>query len=79
VTYACNPSYLGGRDQEDHSSKPALANSSVTPYLKKPFAIVGLVEAQGENPEFKLQYCKKKKKSTNNECRHAGYERIQRM
>jgi hypothetical protein len=24
---ACNPSYLGGRDQEDHGLKPALANS----------------------------------------------------
>jgi hypothetical protein len=22
VTHACNPSYSGGRDQEDHSSKP---------------------------------------------------------
>jgi hypothetical protein len=27
VAYTCNPSYLGGRDQEDHSSKPAWANS----------------------------------------------------
>jgi hypothetical protein len=25
--YACNPSYSGGRDQEDRSLKPALANS----------------------------------------------------
>jgi hypothetical protein len=24
VTHACNPSYSGGRDQEDHSLKPAL-------------------------------------------------------
>jgi hypothetical protein len=28
VAYTCNPSYLGGRDQEDHSLKPALANNS---------------------------------------------------
>jgi hypothetical protein len=28
VTQACNPSYSGGRDQEDHSSKPAQANGS---------------------------------------------------
>jgi hypothetical protein len=27
VTHACNPSYSGGRDQEDCSSKPAQANS----------------------------------------------------
>jgi hypothetical protein len=28
VVHTCNPSYLGGRDQEDWSSKPAQANSS---------------------------------------------------
>jgi hypothetical protein len=28
VSHVCNPSYTGGRDQEDHSSKPAPANSS---------------------------------------------------
>jgi hypothetical protein len=28
VAPTCNPSYSGGRDQEDHSSKPARANSS---------------------------------------------------
>jgi hypothetical protein len=27
VAHACNPSYSGGRDQEDCSSKPAWANS----------------------------------------------------
>jgi hypothetical protein len=27
VAHACNPSYSGGRDQDDHGSKPALANS----------------------------------------------------
>jgi hypothetical protein len=26
VAHACNPSYSRGRDQEDHSSKPAEAN-----------------------------------------------------
>jgi hypothetical protein len=25
VAYPCNPSYLGGRVQEDHGSKPVLA------------------------------------------------------
>jgi hypothetical protein len=34
VTDTCNPSYSGGRDQEDRSSKPAQARSS-RPYLKK--------------------------------------------
>jgi hypothetical protein len=28
VAHACNPSYSGGRDQEDHGSKPARGNSS---------------------------------------------------
>jgi hypothetical protein len=28
VAHSGNPSYSGGRDQEDHSSKPAWANSS---------------------------------------------------
>jgi hypothetical protein len=37
VAHACNSSYSGGRDQEDHSSKPARANSSQDPILKKPF------------------------------------------
>jgi hypothetical protein len=41
---AYNPSYSGGRDQEDHGSKPAQANSSVSPCLEKPFTKIGLVE-----------------------------------
>jgi hypothetical protein len=28
VAHACNPSYSGGRDQEDSGLKPAQANSS---------------------------------------------------
>jgi hypothetical protein len=61
--HGCNLSYSGGRDQENHSSKPAQANSSVRPYLKTPYHKnrVGGV-AQGEDPEFKPQ-CRKKKKS----------------
>jgi hypothetical protein len=38
VTHAFNPSYSGGRDQEDHNSQPALANTSGDPNLKKPIA-----------------------------------------
>jgi hypothetical protein len=36
VASACNPSYSGSRDQEDHSSKPAQANSSKDPISKIP-------------------------------------------
>jgi hypothetical protein len=35
MAHFCNPSYSGGRDQEDHGSKPALANSSGDPIWKK--------------------------------------------
>jgi hypothetical protein len=35
VTHACNPSYSGGRDQEDLGLKPAWANSSKDPISKK--------------------------------------------
>jgi hypothetical protein len=34
VAHACNPSYSGGRDQEDCSSKLAQANSLRVPILK---------------------------------------------
>jgi hypothetical protein len=33
VVHAFNTSYSGGSDQEDHSSKPAQANSSLDPIL----------------------------------------------
>jgi hypothetical protein len=46
VAHACNPSYSGGRDQEDCGSKPAWENSSKDPISKKPFTKKkkGLVE-----------------------------------
>jgi hypothetical protein len=44
VAQACNPSYSGGRDQEDDDLKLAWTNSSTRPYLKKPFTKIGLVE-----------------------------------
>jgi hypothetical protein len=34
VAHICNPSYLGGGDEEDHSSRPALANSPRAPISK---------------------------------------------
>jgi hypothetical protein len=42
--HACNLGYSGGRDQEDHSSKPALANSLQDPVLKITHYEKGLVE-----------------------------------
>jgi hypothetical protein len=64
VAHTCNPSYSGGRDQEDCSLKPAWANSSQDPISKKKKTFkkrAGGV-AQGVGPEFKPQYHKKKKK-----------------
>jgi hypothetical protein len=45
VSHTCNPSYSGGRDQEDCSSKPSQANSSQD-LIKKSLhrQKVGLVE-----------------------------------
>jgi hypothetical protein len=47
VAHSCNPSYLGGRDQEDCISKPAGANSSQDPILKTPSQKKGCVVVQG--------------------------------
>jgi hypothetical protein len=63
VAHACNPSYSGGRNQEDQSWTPALASSSQDPILKKIHhknRADGV--AQGVGPEFKPQHHKKKKK-----------------
>jgi hypothetical protein len=35
MAHAYNPSYSGGRDQEDHSSKPAQTNGLETLFQKK--------------------------------------------
>jgi hypothetical protein len=43
VAHTCNPSYSGGRDQEDLSSKPTPGKSR-DPILKKPITTKGLVE-----------------------------------
>jgi hypothetical protein len=37
VAHAYNPSYSGGRDQEDHGLKPALINSFYDPVSKKTY------------------------------------------
>jgi hypothetical protein len=50
VARACNPSYSGGRDQENHGLKLAWANSS------RPLQKIGLVEWFKVKAEFKPQY-----------------------
>jgi hypothetical protein len=44
VAHAYNPSYSGGKDQEDHGSKPAQENISRDLISKNPLQKVGLVE-----------------------------------
>jgi hypothetical protein len=61
VVHACNPSYSGGRDQEDRDLKPAQANSSWDPIKKKKSQKRAGRVAQGRNPEFKPQYHTQKK------------------
>jgi hypothetical protein len=66
VAHACNPSYSGGRDQEDCTSKPAWANSFWDPTSKKPITHThkrARVLAQDVGPEFKPQKWRKKKKT----------------
>jgi hypothetical protein len=64
VAHICNPSYSGGRDQEDHGSKPVWANSLWDYILKIHITKKGLVEwlkiqALSANPTI----TKKKKNS----------------
>jgi hypothetical protein len=61
-TQACNPSYSGGRDEEDRSSKPAWEIVHKTLSRKKPSQKRAGV-AHGAGPKFKPQYYKKKKKT----------------
>jgi hypothetical protein len=66
VAHACNPSYSGGRDQEDHSSKSAQANSSQDPILKTLITKKGLVEwLQVKALSSSPSTTKKKKKKEN--------------
>jgi hypothetical protein len=44
VAHTCNPSYPGGRNQEDQDLKLVQANYSPGPISKKPITKKGLVE-----------------------------------
>jgi hypothetical protein len=73
VVYGYNPSYSRGRDQEDRDSKLIRAKTSQDSISKKKKKKnhrkrAGGV-AQGVVPEFKPQYCKKKKKEREPMCK----------
>jgi hypothetical protein len=62
VAHAYNPSYSGGRNQEDRSLKPARRSSSREPILKTLHTqkrADGMDQSVG--PEFNPQYHKKEK------------------
>jgi hypothetical protein len=61
VAHIFNPSYSGGRDQEDRGLNPAQANSSLDHISKNPSQKRAGGVAQGIGPESKPQYCKEKK------------------
>jgi hypothetical protein len=72
VAHAYNPSHSGGRDQEDRGLKPAGQIDHKTPITEKKTLhkkSAGRV-AQSVGPEFKHQYCKKKKKKKNQKVPH---------
>jgi hypothetical protein len=47
MSQACNPSYSGGRNQEDRVSKPALANSLRDPSSKHKNRAGGVAQGEG--------------------------------
>jgi hypothetical protein len=56
VAHVCNPSYSGGRDQEDLGLKPAQQIIQETLSQKNPSQKRAGRVAQGVGPEFKPQY-----------------------
>jgi hypothetical protein len=64
VAPAFNPSYSGGRDQENHGPKPAQANRLRDPISKIPITKRAGGVVQGEDPDFKSHHCKRKEKKT---------------
>jgi hypothetical protein len=66
VVHTCNPSYSGGSNQEDCGLKTAWGNSSRDLISKKKNPSQKRTDrvAQGEGPDFKLQYQKQTNKQT---------------
>jgi hypothetical protein len=59
VTHACNPSCSGGKDQKDHSSKPARANNSRDPISKIPITKKGCLSGSRYRPCIQIPTQKK--------------------
>jgi hypothetical protein len=65
VVHACCPGNSRGKKQEDRGSKPAKANDSQDPILKKPITKKGLVEWLKVKTLSSNHSLPKKKKSHN--------------
>jgi hypothetical protein len=65
VVHTCNPSYSGGKDQEDHGSKPVRAKKVYNPLSQKPFTKIEMVEWLKEKPLSSNPSTGKKKTSLN--------------
>jgi hypothetical protein len=61
VAHSCNPSYSGGRDQQDHGWKPAWANSSWDLISKRPFTKKGWWSGARCRPWVQTSVLQKKK------------------
>jgi hypothetical protein len=73
VAHSCYPNYSGVRDEEDHGSGPAGKIVCQIPSWKNPSQKSAGGVAQGEGPEFKPQYCKKKVDSTTKISKNSNY------
>jgi hypothetical protein len=61
VAHACNPTYSGGRDQEDLGSQPRqIVHKTLSQKNPSQKTADGVTQSTGT--EFKSQYCKEKKK-----------------
>jgi hypothetical protein len=78
VAHACNLSYSGGKDQEDHSSKPAQENSPQDPISKNPITEMGWCFGLNRIPQYLIsppiteKKKKKKKKKRNTPILQSG-------
>jgi hypothetical protein len=72
VTYTCNPSYLGGWDQKDHSLRQAWANSSQDPHLQNNQSKMDWrCGSSSRVPALQAKFHQKKKKKKVREKRYA--------
>jgi hypothetical protein len=63
VAHACNPSYSGGRDQEDTGLKPAQANSSISKIPNTKIRLVEWLKVKALSSSPSTAKKKKKKKA----------------